>query len=120
MLPSFVLVKGFSKLIDNNPARSIPDEIHDAKLNLSAKQKFTPTYKAKAPFKEKVSCGDLIKIFDKIGMNEREIPPTPKAFLSIDYSARSIILPGKSRGRVTAAVEGIIMALSDDISTSDL
>lgn len=114
VLSSFEQAKGYTKPLNGNSPKYIPDEIIEAQENLSAKRKMSIILKSKASIEEHISVGDMIEVYHKTGMNKRGVWSTPKIVLSIDHDARSVTVPGRAGKRSTVALEDIRKSLPED------
>lgn len=114
VLSSFEQAKGYTKPINGNPPKTIPDDIIEAQENLSAKRKLAMILKSKATIEEYVSVGDMIEVYHKTGMKKKGVWSTPKIVLSVDHDSRSVTVPGRAGKRSTVALEDIRKALPEN------
>lgn len=107
IVSAFEMAKGYNKPVNCNDGSKVPDDIVDAQERLSAKCKLELTFKSMATFEEHVKGSDMIELYQKIRMNNREIRFTLKILLTLNHNAHFVIAPGKAGKRITMAVKDV-------------
>lgn len=79
-MSEFELAKGFTKPVNSNKVREIPDDVIDVQLRLAARRKIALILKGKATIEIIVNVDDLIEVNNKNGTGNCGVWSTPKLY----------------------------------------
>lgn len=113
-MTSFEQAKGFTKPINGNSVKYIPEDILDGQQKLAARRKISLILKSDATFEENRPIGDMIEVYNKSGFNKGGVWSTPKLLLEIDHDASSVSFTGRAGKRSTVPIEEIKLALQNN------
>lgn len=103
---SFEPAKGSTRPVDSpSTIRSIPENIIESQDKITAKRKLNRILRSNTLQTHSFKPGDIVQVYLNDDNAKRGAWSSPRVILSIDHDSGSIVVPGRGRKRVIAAVE---------------
>lgn len=83
----FKLAKGFTRLLDGDNLKAVPDDMNEAHSRPQASRRIRLLSKSKVAINDHIVVADMIKVNYKAGMSKRGVWSTPKIMPAINYNA---------------------------------
>lgn len=119
-MSSFEVAKGFTKSLEENILKTVPDNVIVARNRLQASHKLRLILKSKATIQKHIVVGAMIEVYKKTGMNKRAIWSTPEIFLEMNHHARTFTVPGKQGKCTVVTAEDYRLAIPEETFASTI